>query len=58
MGDWIGIWTADVKFSILTVPSGSSVSAESSPSLLREPVSEGNLIRIDKLWLVKPTDTL
>lgn len=37
---------------------GSSGSAVSSPSLPRELVSEGNLIRIDKLWLVKPTDNL
>ena len=39
-----------MKFSILTVPFGSSSSAEGRcPSLLREPVLEGNLIRIDKL---------
>ena len=38
-----------MKFSTLTIPFGSSSSAESRPSLLREPVLEGNLIRIDKL---------
>lgn len=52
IGDWIGIWTVVVKFSTLTVPFGSSSSAENSPSLLREPVWEGNLIRIDKLAIV------